>query len=226
MSCEEMSLQELVHFLQQKVAKGGLTSRTAADAAKRLAELRYAYEHAKFPALAATTAFPSKVGSSPSSLAEALLWKIGKWKDYKKFVSQYANNASVPGKSDIVFFAFARHLKNPAAKPIYDQHALRAMWAICRTFTQEDHAKCESFLMSGGRRKKGSSTSRSDKRWKPTGNGATAAECYGIFLRHFPRLQGGATNREIDLVLMPLGKAIKKETNNYGAFAAMCGWSV
>lgn len=226
MICETMSLQDLVRFLQQKVAKGGLTSRIAADATARLEELGYGYEHAKFPALAETTTFPSKAGSSPSSLAEALLWKIGKWKDYKKFVSQYANDASVPGKSDIVFFAFARHLRNPAEKPIYDQHALRAMWAICKTFTEKDHTKCESFLMSGGRRKKGSSPSRSDKKWKQTGNGATAAECYEIFLRHFPRLQGGATNREIDLVLMPLGKAIKKETSKYEAFAAMCGWSV
>jgi len=224
MSCHEMSLRDLIRFLQGEVAKGGPTSGATADVTKRLAELGYPYEHTKFPPLVNTTKFSSGAGGSPSSLAEALLWKIGKWNDYKKFVSQYANDASVPGKTDIVFFAFARHLKSPSDRPIYDQHALRAMWAICKTFTPKDLALCESFLMSAGRRKKGSTTSRSDKKWKQTGNGRTAAECYEIFLKHLPDLKRGATNREIDLVLMPLGQAIKKETGNYAAFASMCGW--
>jgi hypothetical protein len=219
-----MSLQDLIRFLQSQVATGGLTSKVAADAALRLEKLGYPYEHTKFPPLHDTTDFGHVVGASPSSLAEALLWKIGKWKDYRKFVSQYANRSSAPGKSDIVFFAFAKHLKDPA-KPIYDQHALRAMWAICTALTAQERGLCEHFLMSGVRRRKGQGSGQAAQRkWKQTGNGKTAADCYALFLKHFPRLQGGATNREIDLVLMPLGKAIKKETSHLAAFTAMCGW--
>lgn len=226
MSCALMSLQELIQFLQCEVSKGGLTSKVATDAAARLEQLGFPYEHNKFPELRNTTNFSAVAGTSPSSLAEALLWKIGKWNDYRKFVSQYANHASSPGKSDVVFFAFAKHLKDPT-KPIYDQHALRGLWAICNAMTLEERALCERFLMSGNRRRKGQeSSSIAAKKWKQTGNGRTAGECYALFLKYFPSLkQGETTNREVDLVLMPLGQAIKTEAKTYPAFAAICGWN-
>jgi hypothetical protein len=222
-----MSLQDLIQFLQRAVSKGGLTSKVAADAAARLKQLDFPYDHNKFPQLRNTTNFSAVAGNSPSSLAEALLWKIGKWNDYRKFVSQYANDASSPGKSDVVFFAFAKHLKDPT-RPIFDQHALRGLWAICNAMTLEERALCERFLMSGGRRRKGQETEPSSvaaKKWKQTGNGKTAGECYALFLKYLPSLkQGATTNREIDLVLMPLGQAIKTEAKTYPAFAAICGW--
>src|SRR6185437_7897183 len=100
----------------------------------------------------------SSVGT-PANLSEALLWKLGKWKSYKKFASNYKNSAAQPTKTDVVFFAFARHLEDRDNNPIYDQHAIRALWAICGKLTPEECERCKSVLLDG------------EGKWKTTGSG-------------------------------------------------------
>lgn len=210
---DNKKLSELIASLQRSVADGGMTKETIAAAIKQLATLGYEYDYDAFPKLVNTEDFTDESGDSPRNLAEALLWKLGKWKSYKKFAKQYADENSKPTDTDVVFYAFAKHLKNPD-NPIYDQHAIRAMWAICGNLTADEKSKCKRLLMNG------------KEEWKDAGSGGSAVECYNIFLKHLGEMvKAGATKREIDLLLMPLGQAIKKSTNNYKEFCSLCGWS-
>lgn len=205
-----MSLSELIASLQNSVSSGGMTSETVAEAIKELATFGHKYDYDSFPKLENTEVFTDDSGETPRNLAEALLWKLGKWKSYKKFAMQYSDENSQPTDTDVVFFAFAKHLKNPN-NPIYDQHAIRAMWAVCGNLTPNERAKCKRLLMN------------SREEWKEAGSGSSAVDCYKIYVRHLnDMVKAGATKREIDLLLMPLGQALKKSTKNYCEFCALC----
>jgi len=118
-------------------------------------------------------------------------------------------------KQDVVFFAFAKHLKDKH-NPIYDQHAIRALWAICGKLSDDERKKCKSLLFDG------------KNKWKQTGSGGDTIECYDLFVKHINDLvatNNGVTKGEMDRLLMPLGQAIKKATDSYTAFHELCGWS-
>ncbi len=203
-------LAVIIANVKESVSRGCLTSKVATAWTKELALIGFEYDYAAFPKLEKTEFFSDNIGDSPRNLAEALLWKLGKWKSYKKFVSQYSDENSIPTNTDVVFFAFAKHLKNPD-NPIYDQHALRAMWAICENFTSVEKAKCKKLLMN------------TKEKWKESGAGNSAVDCYQIYLKYMNEIvSAGATKREIDLLLMPLGQAIKKSTNCYSEFCKLC----
>jgi hypothetical protein len=51
---------------------------------------------------------PSK--AYPTTLAEALIWKLGKWKTFMKFTAHYQKTLDEVPKTGVVFYAFARHL--------------------------------------------------------------------------------------------------------------------
>lgn len=145
-----------------------------------------------------------------------LLWKLGKWQSYKKFAANYTDDDSKPTKQNVVFFAFGRHLKDKK-NPIYYQHSIRALWAICGKLTANERKKCKSLLFDG----KG--------KWKQTGLGGATIECYELFVRHINDLvssDNGATRSEIDRLLMPLGQAIKKSTGSYVELHQLCGWPI
>lgn len=208
------SLNKLIKVLQKKVAEGSLTAEVVSSAIKSLNALGYKYNDGTFPRLVNTESFKSNIGDSPTNLAEALLWKLGKWKSYKKFVLQYEDNNSKPSNSDVVFFAFAKHLKNQN-NPIYDQHAIRAMWAICSNMEANEKEKCKNLLMN------------KKNEWKDSGSGGNAVNCYNIFTKHLAILTAnGATNRDVDLLLMPLGQAIKRQTVNLTDFQELCSPSI
>jgi hypothetical protein len=207
-----MTLPKIITTLQISVANGGMTKEVIAITIKQLATLGYEYDYDTFPKLINTECFTDECRDSPGSLAEALLWKLGKWKSYKKFTNQYKDNNSKPTDTDVVFYAFAKHLNSPD-NPIYDQHAIRAIWSICGNFTANEKAKCKKLLMN------------KKAEWKEAGSGSSAVECYEIFKKHLGEIvKAGATKREIDLLLMPLGQAIKKSTTNYKEFCSLCGW--
>ena len=210
------ALKNLIRSLQESVNKEGMTKDFILEATKTLQQIdsKYSYNHDTFPALENTNLFEDESNDSPSNLAEALLWKLGKWKSYKNFAQQYADDSSKPNKTNVVFYAFARHLKD-SENPIYDQHAIRAIWAICgNMFNKEEKEKCEELLLD----KKG--------KWKQTGSGKHAIECYSIFLDHINEISKvGASKREIDLLLMPLGQALKLHSKNYKEFSDMCNFS-
>ena len=207
-------LGKLIRDLQNAISSGGMDQKTVEGAVKTLASLGYEYDHERFPPLVNTEVYTDTSGHAPSDLAEALLWKLGKWKSYKKFAANYMAKDPKPTKTDVVFLAFAKHLKDKN-NPIYDQHAIRALWAICVKFTDDEKKKCKSLLFDG-----------KDK-WKQASSGGETIECYELFVKHINDLvsiSGGVTKEEIDHLLMPLGQAIKKTTDIYAEFHSLCDW--
>lgn len=207
-------LENLIAELQKAIANGGMNKGTVENAVKALSELGYQYDNKRFPALVGTETFVDTSCETPSNLAEALLWKLGKWQTYKKFAANYTSDNAKPTKQNVVFFAFARHLKDKN-NPIYDQHAIRALWAICGKLTTSERKKCKSLLFDG------------KNKWKQAGSGGDTIECYELFVRHINDLvdtNKAASKGEIDRLLMPLGQAIKKSTGSYVEFYKLCGW--
>src|SRR5438128_6555867 len=119
----------LVTELRSKISTKKLTSETIAEAVDRLKAIGFDYKDRKFPPLRDTGTFEDESSDAPKSLAEALLWKLGRWKAYKNFANYYADKQSKPARNNVVFYAFAKHLKDQE-NPIFDQHSLRALWAI------------------------------------------------------------------------------------------------
>ena len=212
---KESPLRKIIASLQKKISEGGLDKAAIEEATKELAKLGYQYDDDRFPPLVGTENFSNNSSDSPQHLAEALLWKLGKWKAYKKFCENYAAEQPVPTKTDVVFYAFAMHLKDKN-NPIYDQHAVRSLWAIFGKLTADERQKCKSLLFD------------TKKKWKQSGTGKSAIDCYSIFVKYVNDLvsaSGGASKSELDRLLMPLGQAIKESTQTYIEFDALCGWS-
>jgi hypothetical protein len=210
------ALEKLINTLRSAIEDNGMSSELLKNAVQELSDIdiRYKYNLKRFPELINTEEYIDTSGDSPRNLAEALLWKLGKWPSYKQFASNYMSDVPKPRKTDVVFFAFANHLKDKR-NPIYDQHAIRALWAIHSKLTADEKAKCRSLLFDG-----------KDK-WKQTGSGEDTIECYELFVRHINELvstSGAASLKEIDRLLMPLGQAIKNNTNTYDEFRSLCGW--
>jgi hypothetical protein len=206
------AIRSLIIKLQTAIASGSLTGKAVRSATRELSAVGYSYRDDTFPPLSTTRPLKDTSSNSPQSLAEAMLWKLGKWKSYKKFAATYATQDSTPSKTDVVFFAFAKHLRD-RQNPIYDQHALRALWAICEDLGKAERKKCRALLFNT---------------WKSVGSGSNSIDCYALFVKHVRRLvsvEHGASMAELDRLLMPLGKALKKATTSYAEFCRLCGWS-
>ena len=211
-----VDLHELISTLQSQITQGVVTSRDITSATNRLACLGFQYDANLFPELKHGSVVRSNVGASPTSLAEALLWKMGKWNVYKEFVSNYDDPSRHDKKSDVVFFAFAKHLKDHA-NPIYDQHALRAMWAINGSFTDEEKQNCKAALFISKGERKG--------KWKSALSGSKTKDCYDLYVRQVKAItKGGLSHTQLDKLLMPLGQALKKNAASYEKFRELCGW--
>jgi hypothetical protein len=187
-------LRELIQELQSATSGPGLTTETVVRATERLATLGHRYNTSLFPPLPVDHdwGLPSK--NHPRTLAEALLWKMGKWQVYQKFASHYLDGDSNPSGTDMVFFAFAKHLRE-RNNPIYDQHALRSLWAIDTGFSDEDRKTCRSLLLV----KSGE--------WKPIASGSHTARGYDLFIRRIAFHSSGeysASKSMLDTLLMPL----------------------
>jgi hypothetical protein len=210
------SLKQIILDLQEAISdpNNKLTKYTVVEKTAELDGLGYKYDFDKFPVLLDANQYADTSGDTPATLAEALLWKLGKWKSYKNFVSQYIDNDAEPSQKGVVFFAFAKHLQD-SQNPIYDQHALRALWSICLNLDAAHKNQCKSLLF------------KKDGTWKPAGEGVDTVNCYNIFVDFVGRLtavEGGLTKRDLDCLLMPLGQAIKKKTSNYNELCDLCGW--
>jgi hypothetical protein len=213
---DQGSLPGLIADLQSAIADGGMDYEELKQAVTGLSALGYQYDHDLFPDLYNTENYTDSIGESPSNLAEALLWKLGKWKSYKRFAAYYMDTCLTPSQTDVVFYAFARHLKD-RNNPIYDQHAIRALWAICGNLSDAEKSSCRSLLFD-----------RHDG-WKQVGSGSVTIECYAIYVRHVRTLMIGSYGpslTELDRLLMPLGQAIKRTTSTYADFQRLCGWPI
>src|SRR4051812_5522427 len=87
-----MRLKRIISRLQRAVANGGITRTLLKSTSIELSKLRHSYRHDKFPRLGDMSNIEATLADSPSSLAEALLWKMGKWQAYKSFVGNYTGN--------------------------------------------------------------------------------------------------------------------------------------
>ncbi|QEY63797.1 hypothetical protein FXN65_17710 [Metapseudomonas lalkuanensis] len=211
---KESPLGKLIASLQKKILEDGLDKASIEGAIKELENLGYQYNEDRFPPLVGTENFSNNISDSPQDLAEALLWKLGRWKAYKRFCETYAAEQPVPTKTDVVFYAFAMHLRDKN-NPIYDQHAIRSLWAVFGKLTADERQKCKSLLFD------------KKNKWKQSGTGKSAVDCYTIFVKYVNDLiaaSGGANKSELDRLLMPLGQAIKESTETYAEFDALCGW--
>lgn len=209
------TLQLIVTDLQTAANGHALTRNVVEKATNELRDLNYYYDDEKYPPIADSMTFTDTSGDSPSSLAEALLWKLGRWRAYKNFVETFANPNSDMDNRDVVFAAFAKHLRD-RNNSIYDQHALRALWAIGGAVSAVDKSICRSVLVN-----------KRDE-WKDAGYGPNAVNGYRLFEERVNVWTGqkeGPTRSSLDRLMMPLGKALKKESpNGYHAFCALCGW--
>jgi hypothetical protein len=185
----------LVIALREAIRDNTLTSRTVKSAKQTLKRIGYVYDSYTYPPLRKSYRSVKLHGRSPTDLAEALLWKLGMWPAYENFVRHHSKAESKPGKTGIVFFAFAKHLRNRDI-PIYDQHVLRSLWAI-GNLQEEDRALCGRVLID-----------RSGE-WKESGSGADAEAAYRLFVSHMAALEMlGISNAQLDKLLMPLGQAL------------------
>lgn len=218
-----MTLHVLISNLRKQIIIENLTPNLVKESIDQLIKINsnYFYNLEKYPQLEQTEKFPTpclpsfESLKSPSNLAEAFLWKNGEWNSYKKFVTYYTNE-TIEVEDRIVFFAFAKHLKNNKI-PIFDQHALRAIWAIC-PLNDDYQNSCKDFLI------------KKNDDWKDSGDGKNANNCYNLFKEHLnPLVTQEVSASYLDTLLMPLGKAIKKCTNqknagnSYDQFYKLCG---
>jgi len=170
-------------------------------AVNELVNLRFkSYDTEKFPELLNLPLPLGQVGDSPTNLAEALLWKLGKWNTYKTFAKNYNNkNLKVSTEGGIVLSAFAKHLQDNK-NPIYDQHTIRALWAVY-PFNQEESSLCKKLLFD------------QKENWKAVGSGDDGS-CYELFVRQLDEIctRNKIDNKILDKLLMPLGQALKNAT--------------
>lgn len=221
-------MKSLIRSLRVQVANNDLSSNNIKDAVVQLRTLGYSsYDEDKFPTL--------KVGhiyglhssryedlekrNSPMNLAEAMLWKLGKWRVYKSFVKNYDDSdLIVTSEGGVVMSAFAKHLQDPE-NPIYDQHVVRSLWAIA-PLDKAELIACESLLIDG------------NGNWKESGSGKSAVSCYKLFVKHASAIckSNSISLREFDLLMMPLGQALKTVTrkrnkvkSDLEEFKVICG---
>ncbi len=205
-------LGTIVTTLRKCIQEGTFDASVVYSATNKLAEHRYKYDTELFPALPSDYSWAIPELSAPESLAEALLWKMGKWNIYKSFAAYYSSPSSLPKSTDSVFYAFAKHLQNPE-KPIYDQHALRALWAIDAKLTPDQANICYSLLV------------KRDGTWKPIISGSKTKAGYDLYIERITALvKDGVTLGELDRLLMPLGQALKGNMADVSEFRNLVGF--
>lgn len=203
-------LSRIVSNLKNAINNNNLNDTLVVEYIGSLSNLGFQYDQVTYPALTETEFFRPNTKDSPQNLAEALLWKLGKWPSYKKFVNYYEGKGNKPTKTDIIFYAFARHLKDNN-QPIFDQHTLRSMWAIDNSLTRAERSFCKKFLMNN----KG--------KWKSSGSGSSGMQCYGLYKRFIRKVQRFYNDiKRLDVLLMCLGQALKKNTQDYDEFCGLC----
>jgi hypothetical protein len=124
-------LEKIVTTLRDLIQKCTLDADAYQSATTKLAEQNYGY-NAKFPPLILSNfSWSSLRLGAPETLAEALLWKRGRWNIYKTFVNYYSNPSILSKSIDTVFFAFAKHLQDSKLQYAIDIHSARS-WRLNR----------------------------------------------------------------------------------------------
>jgi len=197
------NLREFIKDLQRKIHSTKLCPDSLMKATTLLCSITgIEYNTTSFPNLENTSKFKDMPGSTPVNLAEALIWKLGKWSTYKRFAKNFhTEGLKVSDDGGVVLSAFAKHLQD-TSNPIYDQHALRALWAITN-FENDEKERFKSLLFDGA------------GKWKPAGSGDKEGKCYESFSSKISVIcaDNKLCSKKLDQLLMPLGQAIKKVTS-------------
>jgi hypothetical protein len=91
-------LGSIISDLRRAIGKRSLDRPAVGDACRALENVNenYRYDDGAFPQLTDTHQFVMNVGCTPANLAEAMLWKLGRWKAYKKFAANYKDPRAEP----------------------------------------------------------------------------------------------------------------------------------
>ena len=206
-------LRRIISNLSSSITNKNLNVNLVERQIENLSNLGFQYDQETYPALSETELFLANTEDFPKNLAEALLWKLGKWPAYRNFVQYYEGKDKKPTKTDIIFYAFAKHLKDNN-DPIFDQHTLRSMWAVDSSLNEKERLLCNKFLMNN----KG--------KWKPSGSGSSGMQCYDLYKRFIRRVQSFYNDiKRLDRLLMSLGQALKRNTLNYDEFRDLCNFN-
>jgi hypothetical protein len=186
-------LSWIVSNLKSAITNKNLPGNLVEQHIRNLSDLGFQYDQKTYPAISKTELFLPNTEDSPQNL-----------------VHYYDGKDKTPKKTDIIFYAFAKHLKDNN-DPIFDQHTLRSMWAVDSSLTREEGAFCKHFLMN-------------DKgKWKASGSGSSGMQCYDLYNRFIKRVQSFYNDiKRLDMLLMSLGRALKKileTTMNSAIFA-------
>lgn len=205
-------LKEIIHNLRDKVNNKNLDKKSLEKIKEDLEKINYKYDENKYPPinLDKFKNIEFQINDSPVNLAEAFLWKLGKWKEYKQFVSRYHENDIQTPDNAVIYYAFAKFLKEPNENPIFDQHAFRAIVAICFEKLSDMHTT-EWYI------------GKDDYEWSSGIEKKVAKDSYNFFVKKVKEIvnnnsQKDFSLKEFDSVLMPLGKAIKKNYKNFKEF--------
>lgn len=177
---------------------------------------RFRYSENQFPPLERTQHLSMGSIETPQSVAEAYIWKHGYWDHYRKFVGWYYYPDAPAPEEHFVFYAFAKHLRNPNLA-IFDQHALRALWGIADAIWNHPDDPPRQFLLK-----------ISETMWKSSGSGSLASLTYEIYSNELERIRTTfhVNMYAFDKLLMCLGRALKHysrtltagNTHHYGEF--------
>lgn len=204
-------LGQLVFEVGDAISRETVNDDLVSQFRRRLSSLGFEYNSTLYPALMETENFNWTVMDSPCNLAEALLWKLGKWKTYTKFSKYYEDGENTQRGRNIILYAFAIHLRD-RSQPIIDQHTIRSMWAIDSSLTHEEKEACKAFLI------------KRNGTWKQSGSGVSGQKCYHCYVRLVDKLGNlGVDVSEADKLLMPLGRALRQLAKNHKEFRRLCG---
>lgn len=141
----------------------------------------FSYDANKFPEVDYSAIAKGCSTDRPSTLAEAMIWKLGRWSAYVRFRKNFQAASPEPTSTDVVLFAFSKHLKDPDNNPIYDQHVVRALWAITREKGMKHKLQSLLFHQNG--------------KWKESSSGKTAICCYHWYVNTLRGLLGASKNQ-------------------------------
>lgn len=101
-------LENIVTTLRGRIQKFTLDADASQSATTKLVEQNYGYNAELFSLIPSNFSWSSPRLGAPESLAEALLWKMGKWNIYKTFVNYYSNPSILSKSTDTVFFCICQ----------------------------------------------------------------------------------------------------------------------
>jgi len=206
-SVKKKLLKEITCKIRSGLASEAFSEDILEKIKKELSTAGYKYD-TSYPSISFPIGSPNKIPTGPGSLAEALLWKLNRWKSYIEFIKYYKKITNEPDNSGFINFQFANHLADHSNNPIVDQHTLRCYWAINFNLNEHTNNALKSFLV------------KSNGEWKESGSGKSGKLCCSEYVKFVAGIKSKYSVEldSADKLFMPLGSAIKEQFTNYSDF--------